>query len=128
MKRQLAVASVVAAALVCAATALASGSFTWTASFNTTLRSRDYSTPNTGSHHISSFMNCHNDQNSRSYQIEVSRNRTALPDVGYGQHTYGCGVTDASSWSIGDTGTFHFTLSKIFDGITWDGNGTTSYP
>jgi hypothetical protein len=127
-RRAAAFLAVIAGALVFAAAALASGSFTWTAHFNSNLRSRDYSTPNSGTHKITSTADCHNWQMNRSYQVEVWRNIDFWPDHSYGRHTYYCGETDATSWSIGDTGTFHFDLHKALDGAYFDLTGTTVYP
>lgn len=128
-KGGLVLATVVAAALMLASAALAAGQFTWTAHFNSSLRSRDYSTPNTGTHTIRAYMNCYNDTIARTYTIEVTRNRDFFPDVDYGAHSYNCGQTNTTSWGIGSSGTFHFTLRKRYvGGIYYDGNGTTFYP
>jgi hypothetical protein len=121
----------VIALCVFSVSAFASGSFTWTAVFNSTLRSRDYSTPNSGNHTIKSYMSNPSSVVSNTYYIQVSRNRTALPDVDYGWKTYYADQSaQTKTWTnISNSGTFHFTLRRYtIGGASYTGNGTTSYP
>lgn len=112
--------------------AFASGYFTWTATFNSSLRSRDYSTPNAGNHKISSYMsNPKPSVISNTYYIEVVRNRTARPDVFYGQKTYYANqAPQTKTWTnINSSGTFHFDLRrKTIGGASYTGSGVTYYP
>jgi|GEM_PF-5078501 len=105
-------------------------SFSWTAHFNSSVRSRDYTCRAGGTHRITSSMQANGDPASKSYRIEVSRNRTGWPDVDYGAKSYTADQgAQTRSWSIGDTGNFHFTVRKInTSGVYWDGSGTTRYP
>lgn len=121
----------VVASCMLSVAAFASGSFNWNATFNSTLRSRDYSTPNAGNHTIKSRMANGRSGVSDIYYVEVVRNRTALPDVFYGAKTYHADSGyETKTWTnISNSGTFHFDLRRYtIGGPSFVGNGTTTYP
>lgn len=122
----------IVALCVLAVAAFASGTFTWNANFNSTLRSRDYSTPNVGNHRIKSYMsNPRPDRVSNTYYIKVVRNRALLPDVSYGEKRYYANQdAQTKTWTnIDCSGTFHFDFRRYtIGGAYYTGNGQTWYP
>lgn len=109
--------------------AYASGNFTWTAYFSANLRSRDYATPNTGTHSVKSNISNYGDPSgANSYTVQVWRNINNWPDHNYGSKTYYCNYSQTKSWSVADTGTFYFVLGKPVNGFYWSGSGQTWYP
>jgi hypothetical protein len=114
---------------VFAAAAWASGSFTWTVNFKDSVTSRNYSTPNKGLHTITALVHNNGDSTGKAYTIDLVRVISLWPDHHYGKQNYTANTTVSRSWSVADTGTFHFDVKKVVSsGVYWTGGGTTYYP
>lgn len=108
----------------------AAGWFDWYCYFSHRCVSRTYETPNTGTHRIlQTYANCPGPGNKVRYRIV---HEEFGGDTFYAWKTVYCGTTDQSkSWSIPQTGSFHFDAEKADTtdtSSTWYIEGETSYP
>jgi hypothetical protein len=129
--RTLLILSIMAVMLgILAPAAFASGSFTWTGQFTHRLVSRQWSTPNTGTHRINTNANSSCPGPGNIYRLRLVRDRT-FGDYFYGWQNNTCGYAGSHSWTAGSSGTFHFDAEKADTTDTywaWTISGTTYYP
>lgn len=108
----------------------AEGSFEWSGEFQNRLKSRTYSTPNTGTHTVAKWTAyCPGYGNNMRVRL--------VHEVGFGTDDYyewkGWDCTDnnqARSWNSARTDEFHFDVEKA-DSVssdTWSVSGKTYYP
>lgn len=115
--------------LMFASVAYASGSFTWTIHWSSTLNGRNYVANHTGTHSNTANISNYGDPSGLNYyQIALYRAISLWPDHSYGLKTYNCNYAQTKSWSVGDTGTFYFYYEKGNNGFYWNGSGTVTYP
>jgi hypothetical protein len=127
LKRTVPIVLSVVLVLAFAGTALAA-SFNWSVHFNDSLKSRSW-TQSSGDTTIVSNMNCHQDNQVRTYRIRTVREIALLPDTLYNWKYYDCGDKQSKSWNGLPRGDFHFDLEKTDNSNTyWDGDGVTRYP
>lgn len=113
----------VALVLAFAGVAYASGYFTWTASFTSLIDTRTYSTPNSGNHTQYSYVNhTGSGKYTSSFWEEhwYGDNRRAT-------QTFYAGSTHGQSY-YNSPGSFHWTITKTYDGTISSANGTVYYP
>jgi len=110
--------------------AFAAGSFTWQCDFADRCLSRDWQTPNTGTHRVQVYANASCPGDGNEYRVRIVRERTFGDDLGeWSRYTCGNGGTKSRTFSA--SGTFHFDIEKADTNNTtnvWTLKGETRYP
>lgn len=132
LRGKLAIAGAVAAAATVltippSSAAASGGSFNWSATITTGIKSRTWTTDKAGSITISAYFPCWNPEVS-TYEVTLIREKFGS-DQRYKTVKYPCNTTHQYTWTGSlPADQYHFNLTKATDGIKVSGHGSVTYP